>query len=102
MIVREVLRQDPSEVRLVQNDDVVEALPANGSDQPLDVRILPRRLRGDEHLVDAHPLHPMLEAQAVDRVAVTDLRYRGASSYGNASMTCWAVHVAVGFAVTLK
>ena len=39
MVVREVLQQDPSEVGLIKDDDVVEALPAYGSDELLDVGI---------------------------------------------------------------
>ena len=45
VIVLEVLPQDAPEVPLSENDDVVEAVPPNGTDNALAVRILPGGLR---------------------------------------------------------
>src|SRR4051794_15861985 len=46
MIIREERLQQPHQVALAQNDDVVEQLPPQRPNQPLDVRILPGRVRG--------------------------------------------------------
>jgi hypothetical protein len=47
MIVTTVGREDASEVRLVDDDHVIETLSADRADQAFDVRILPRT-RGAE------------------------------------------------------
>jgi hypothetical protein len=41
----------------VQNDDVIEALPAYGADQAFDIGILPGRARGGEYLFDTEAAH---------------------------------------------
>ena len=46
MIVGEVSRQHAAQMRLAEDDDVIQTLAADGSDQPLHVRILPRTRRG--------------------------------------------------------
>src|SRR5262249_25018460 len=43
VIIRGILAQDPAQVRLPKHDQVVETFPADRTDQPLDVRVLPRR-----------------------------------------------------------
>ena len=57
MIVLEVLAQDVPQVLLSENDDVVEAVPPDGADHALAVRILPRGLRRGEDLLDPHRTH---------------------------------------------
>ncbi len=65
VVVREVLRQDPTEMGLVKDDDMVEALPASGADELLDVRTLPGRLGRDDYFLDSHRLHARFEELAV-------------------------------------
>ena len=43
VVIEEVVTQQPPQVILVQHDDMVEALAAQGPDEALHVRILPRR-----------------------------------------------------------
>ena len=43
VVVEEILAQQPTQVGVVQHHDVVEALAAEGADEPFHVRILPRR-----------------------------------------------------------
>src|SRR6266481_3079908 len=45
IIIRGIPTQDPAQVRLPQYDHVVETFPSDRADQPLDVRVLPRRSR---------------------------------------------------------
>ena len=49
MVVREVARENSSQVRFVEYDDVVKTIAADAADQAFDVRIGLRRL-----------LHPMV------------------------------------------
>jgi hypothetical protein len=53
---------------LAEDDDVIEALAANGSDQPLRVWILPGAQRARPHLADAHAGDTVPKYLAVDAV----------------------------------
>ena len=57
VIMRKVRGQDPPQLALVQDHDVVEALAADAPDQALDVRGLPGTARGAQHFLDAHGRH---------------------------------------------
>src|SRR5262249_44783830 len=43
LLIRGIPTQDPAQVRLPKYDHVVETFPSDRADQPLDVRVLPRR-----------------------------------------------------------
>ena len=43
MVVGEVLAKDAAQVSLIELDDVIQTIPANGTDHAFDERILPRR-----------------------------------------------------------
>jgi hypothetical protein len=45
IVVTDISFEDAPQVSLAKHDDVVEALPADGTDQPLRVRVLPERLK---------------------------------------------------------
>src|SRR5215471_2095860 len=51
-------------------DHVIQALPANGADHPLDIGSLPRRPGRREHLFDAHGLHLLHKILPEDRIAI--------------------------------
>ena len=70
VIVIEIICQNPSELLFVYDDDSIEAFSPNGTYQPLGKWILPRRSRGGQLLLDAHPIYPMYEQRAVDRITV--------------------------------
>src|SRR5262245_9761169 len=42
---------------LIKDDPVIQALAANGADDPLDIRTLPRGARRRKRLFDAHCFH---------------------------------------------
>ena len=42
MIIAQVVRENAAQVFFVENDDVIQAFPADGADQAFDHRILPR------------------------------------------------------------
>ena len=54
-----------------ENDDVVEALPPDRSDQTLTIWILPRRAGGCDDFLDAHRLDAPDEVSAEDAIMVT-------------------------------
>src|SRR5262249_57939169 len=54
IIIGSILPKDPTEVRLPENDQVVETFPSDRADQSLRVCILPRRARGNGLVADAH------------------------------------------------
>ena len=71
MVVGRVAAKNPKEVPFVENDDVVEALPADRSDQTFTIRIPPRRGGGCDDFLDAHRLDAPDEIGAEDAVPVT-------------------------------
>jgi hypothetical protein len=52
MIVLQVLAQDSAQMTFVQNDDVVDTVTSNRTNDSLDIGILPGRARCDANLVD--------------------------------------------------
>src|SRR5713226_571758 len=63
--VAEVAAQTTSKVCLVQDDEVVEKLAADGAAQSLVKRVLPGRGWCREHLGDAHASHTSAETRSV-------------------------------------
>ena len=61
MVVAEVVREDPPEMTLVDHDDVIKALAADGPDEPLYEGILPRASRRCNDLLESHPCDPLAE-----------------------------------------
>ena len=72
VVVREVARENPSQVGIVENDDMFEALSANGTDDSLYVRRLPWRTVCNHDFLDTHVLDPLAKEIAVDRVSVAN------------------------------
>src|SRR6202022_639889 len=72
MVVVHVCPEPPLKVPLVEYDHVIEQLATDCPDHALDVRILPGRTRGRNHLGDAHSFDPLAEDDAVGRVAISD------------------------------
>ena len=71
MIVPAVGREDAPEMRLVDDDHVVETLSSDRADQAFDVRILPRTRRRGDDFGDAHASQSALEDVAVDAVSIS-------------------------------
>jgi hypothetical protein len=55
VIVREVRREDSPKVTLTENDDMVQALAADGADESLREGVLPWAARSGENFTDAMP-----------------------------------------------
>ena len=61
----------------VQDEHVVQALATDAPDESLDVGVLPRTSRGDEHFFDAHVSHPPPTGGAIDAVSIAQEIPRG-------------------------
>ena len=70
VIVVQVTSDDPPQVSLVQNDQVVETLAMDRSNQPFNIRAFQRRAIRDHYLLDTHVLDSLLEEATVYAVAV--------------------------------
>ena len=70
VVVGEVALQDTSQVLLVEDDDVIEALAPDASDHSFAERILPRTSCGGENFLDPESLDRARELAPVDAVAV--------------------------------
>jgi hypothetical protein len=54
VVVRHVPTQDANQSSFIHDDHVIEALASDGADEPLCIRVLPRRTRGGAEFLDAH------------------------------------------------
>ena len=70
VIVVEVLAHDSPQMPLIQDDDVIEALSPDRSDEPFDEGILPWTSRCNHHFLEAHVSDSLLEGVAIDLVPV--------------------------------
>jgi hypothetical protein len=53
VVVRHVPTQDANQSSFIHDDHVIEALASDGADEPLCIRVLPRRTRGGAEFLDA-------------------------------------------------
>jgi hypothetical protein len=60
------------EMGLAQHDDVIEALAADGADDPFDEGVLPGCPRGNDHLSNPHVGDGPGEALAVDGIPIAE------------------------------
>ena len=72
VVVVQVASQDPPQVTLAENDDVVQAFPTDRADDPLDVRILPGRARRNENQLDPQSMNEPVEVLAVYAIPITN------------------------------
>ena len=61
-----------AKVPLAEHDNVVKTFPADRTDRPFTISVLPRRSRRDWPIPDAHRPNAADEDVAVDSIAVTD------------------------------
>src|SRR5438552_8789410 len=72
MVVGEIGFQDPMEMALTEDDDVVETFPPHGSYQAFSKWILPRRSRRGKDFVDAEAVDATAELAAEKADMVVD------------------------------
>src|SRR5215510_13075330 len=83
---------------LVPDDDVIQTLAANGSDQPLHKWILPGRSRCRNYGFCAHALDRCANFSPENRISIADQIARRFLP-GKASRSCCTVHSSVGCSV---
>ena len=82
-----------------EDDDMVKTFPPDRANQPFRMAILPWRSRRGGPITNAHGAKPPFEYLAVDTVAIAEDVF-GTGSQPQASVSCRAIHSAVGCAVT--
>src|SRR5205807_10481577 len=70
IIISGILAQDPAQVCLPEHGQVVETFPSDRADQPLDVRVLPRRSGRGRLVPNSHGAQTLHEDRAIGRVPV--------------------------------
>ena len=70
-VVLEIIFQDAAQSDFIEDNDVIQAFAAKGTDQPLDIGVLPRAARRSKNFVNAHPLGRLRKLVPVYCIAVT-------------------------------
>jgi hypothetical protein len=78
VVVGDVSAHQPPEVPFMEHEDVVQALTAEGADDPFGERVLPGRSGSDDHVVNSHVGQAPGEALAVDGIPIAEeISWRG-------------------------
>src|ERR1700736_6999006 len=72
VIIVRIVFQNPSQVFLVQGNDVVQPLAPDRSDQPFGKAVLPRRGRCNWLVSDTHGTQSARDDSAVDSISISD------------------------------
>ena len=72
IVIRHVATQDSQPVALVECDDVIEAVPAQWSNAPVGICVLPRGTGGDNDVLKAEGRNPSSETLAIDPVPIAN------------------------------
>jgi hypothetical protein len=101
VVVTDILSNQPFQMPLVQDDDVIQQVSATASHPSLGDAVLPRTAKGSAHRLAAHAFandttsSPNFESRS-------KIRNLCAGEYGHASRICWTIHQALGFLVTFQ
>jgi hypothetical protein len=76
MVVAKIGAQSSTQAVFVKDDHVVETLPADGSNDSLDVSTLPRRSGSAENLFDIHHVDLPAEIVSIDSIAIPQQIFR--------------------------
>ena len=72
MVIGEVGFQDPVQVLLTENNNVIEAISTDRAHEAFGIWVLPGGMRGRENFLDADALDATSESLAIDSVSVAD------------------------------
>ena len=73
-------------------DHVIQALPPNGADHPLDIGSLPGRPGRREHLFDTHCLHLLHKVRPEDPIAIAQqIAWRSFPREGLSLVAEWSI-----------
>ena len=65
MIITKITRQNATEVRLIEDDNVVKTLTTDRANDPFGIWILPRRTRCGQDFLNSHRSDTILEDHTV-------------------------------------
>ena len=72
MVVAEATRKNAKQVGFVEHKEVVQAIAANGTDEPFAVRVLPGRLSSRRDFLDTHVVNASPEILVVNVVPIPE------------------------------
>src|SRR5882757_5861449 len=72
VVIVRIVFQNPTQMFLVQDNDVVQTLAPDRSDQPFGKAVLPRRGRCNWLVSDAHGTQSARDDSAVDSISISD------------------------------
>src|SRR5580704_2331250 len=72
VVIADIGFEDTAKVSFAEHDHMIDAFPADGTDQSLRVRVLPGRSRRGGTIANAHGLQPPTHGMAIGRIAVSD------------------------------
>jgi hypothetical protein len=72
VIVTSIGSQDPAQMRLTENDDMIQAFAADRPDQPFGKSILPRRGWRGRLVPDAHGAQSACDDGTINAISVAD------------------------------
>jgi hypothetical protein len=101
MVIGAIHRKRATQRSFAEDNEVAQTLAAYRANKPFQVSSLLRRPWRGSHRFDAHCLYLLNEAAAKDAVSVAQ-QIAWCFVHGKASRSSWAVHSAVGCAVTPK
>src|SRR4029077_8039590 len=100
VVIASIGSQDSAQMRLAQDDEMVNTLAPDRSYQPFGKAILPGRGWCGRPVPDAHGTQSARDDNAVNSIPISDHIARGHVPR-KASVICRATHSAVGLVVTL-
>jgi hypothetical protein len=71
MIIDEITVESPLEMALVEDNDVIQALSTNATNDALDIGVLPRAPRCDGTFFHSQTANPISKVISVDGIAIT-------------------------------
>ena len=72
VVILGIVAQQSARMALVDDDQLIQAIPSDRSDQALDVGVLPRRPRCRWSIPDPHGVQPVLEDLAKGPITVSN------------------------------
>jgi len=70
MVILEIPREDPFQVALVENDDVIQTISADTANNSFHIRILPGASRCRDYLFNEEAPHAAAESLTIDGIAI--------------------------------
>src|ERR1700722_3806071 len=72
VVIVRIVFQNPTQTFLIQDNDVVQTLAPDGSDQPFGKAVLPRRGQCNWLVPDTHGMQSARDDSAVDSISISD------------------------------